>query len=132
MNRLKAGCLAIALTVFPVADALAHGGASGPPSAAGSNAEHRGPRRVKVKINVTSKGFEPSIVRVHDGDRLTLLITRKTDNTCAKEILIPSLGTNEELPLGKTVRVYLGPQQAGRIAFACGMGMYKGVILVQD
>ena len=65
-------------------------------------------------------------------ERLTLLITRKTDKTCAKELVIPSLGTQEVLPLNKSVRVYLGAQQAGRIAFACGMDMIKGEIVVQE
>ena len=122
--------LVVALAVSSVSVVSGHGGAPHP--GRGRDPGHQEPRHVKAKIKVTAKGFEPSTVRLHAGDRLTLLVTRKTDETCAKEIVVPSLGSKHELPLGKTVRIYLGPQEAGRIGFACAMEMFKGEIVVQE
>ncbi|HET6373522.1 MAG TPA: cupredoxin domain-containing protein [Candidatus Polarisedimenticolia bacterium] len=130
MKRLFAGCLVMVVTVISVSTGFGHDGAHKPHPGSGDGAKHEELRQVRIKV--TSKGFEPSTVRVHAGERLTLLITRKTDKTCAKELVIPSLGTKEVLPLNKTIRVYIGAQQAGRIAFACGMDMIKGEIVVQE
>lgn len=122
-----------ALAMLIAAPVFGHGGSHGPRPGQDSGREQkeRGELR-QVKIKVTEKGFEPSAVKVRAGERLTLLITRKTDKTCAKEIVIAPLGLKENLPLGKTVRVYIGPQEAGRITFACAMDMIKGEILVQE
>lgn len=125
VKRFSVWVSAIALLITPVHLALAHGTAPHPRPEPG----HQGPRHVKAKIKVTAKGFEPSTVRLHEGDRLTLLVTRKTDETCVKEIVM--LGTKHELPVGKTVRIYLGPRDAERITFACAMDMYKGEIVVE-
>ena len=130
MNRFRAACLAIVICLIPVGLAFGHGSPAQPHPDKGHGQERQELREVKIKV--TSKGFQPSTVRVHAGERLTLLITRKTDKTCATEMVIPSLGTKQELPLNKTVRVHLGAQPAGRIAFACGMDMIKGEIVVQE
>lgn len=130
MNRFYVACLVMVATMISVHPAFGNGGGGRPHPDAGHGSQRQELRQVKIKV--TSKGFEPSTVRVHPGERLTLLITRKTDKTCAKEIVIPSLGVKEELPLDKTVRIILGAQPAGRIAFACGMDMLKGEIVVQE
>lgn len=130
MKRYHVLCAVILLAVSSVPLALGHDRAHNPDR--GHNPGHQEPRNVRLKVKVTAKGFEPSTVRLHAGDRLTLLVTRKTDETCAKEIVISPLGLKYELPLGKTVRIHLGAQDAGRIGFACGMDMFKGVIVVQE
>jgi plastocyanin domain-containing protein len=130
MKRFFAACFVIVVAVISVAPVFGHGGTSGPHRGSGDGAKREEFRQVKIKV--TSKGFEPPIVRLHAGDRLTLLITRKTDQTCATEIVIPSLGTKEPLPLNKTVRIYLGILDPGQLAFACGMGMVKGAIVVHE
>ncbi len=83
-----------------------------------------------VEMSVTSDGFVPSKVKALKGEKLRLVVTRKTDKTCAQEIVIPNYGINQPLPLGKPVTVELTPKASGEITYACGMNMVTGVILV--
>ena len=90
-----------------------------------------GGKGVEVPISVTENGFEPSRIEVKHDQPVTLLVTRKTDQTCATEIVVPSRGITQSLPLNQTVRVALGPLKTGEVAFACGMDMEKGTIAVR-
>ncbi len=83
-----------------------------------------------VEMQVTQDGFVPSKVKANKGEKLRLVVTRKTDITCAKEIVIPGYGINQPLPLGKPVTVELTPKASGEIKYACGMDMITGVIFV--
>ena len=83
-----------------------------------------------VEMAVTEDGFVPSKVKALKGEKLRLVVTRKTDRTCAKEIVVPSHGINQPLPLGKAVTVELTPRASGEIRYACGMDMISGVVLV--
>lgn len=55
--------------------------------------------------------------------------TRKTDETCATEIQVPSKKITKKLPLNKTVTVNLGRLEKGEIRFGCGMNMMVGGII---
>jgi plastocyanin domain-containing protein len=83
-----------------------------------------------VEMQVTEDGFVPSKVKVHKGEKVRLVVTRKTDRTCAKEIVIKGYGINQPLPLEKAVTVELTPKASGEIKYACGMDMISGVLLV--
>ena len=85
-----------------------------------------------INVIVTEKGFEPSIINVKTGTNVELKITRKTNSTCAKEIVIASKKIKKELPLNKTVTVETGKLEKGEIKFACGMDMVSGVIIVKQ
>ncbi len=84
-----------------------------------------------IELQVTEKGFVPEKVDVKPGTPVVLKITRKTDDTCAKQIKISSRNLKKELPLNKTVTIDLGKLEMGDIAFACGMDMVTGQIIVQ-
>jgi plastocyanin domain-containing protein len=84
-----------------------------------------------IELAVTSKGFEPEKVEVKKGEPVHLVVTRKTEVTCATEIVIKSLGIKKELPLNKPVAIDFTPQKSGEIAYACGMDMVGGTLLVQ-
>ncbi|HEU4941022.1 MAG TPA: cupredoxin domain-containing protein [Candidatus Eisenbacteria bacterium] len=90
-----------------------------------------GTKGAEIPVSVTENGFEPSRIEVEHDQPVTLLVTRKTDQTCATEIVVPSRGITQSLPLNQTVRVALGPLQTGEVAFACGMDMEKGTIAVR-
>ena len=90
-----------------------------------------GGAKAEIPVSVTENGFEPSRIEVKHGEAVTLLVTRKTDVTCATEMVVPSRGITQELPLNQTVRVALGPLKQGEVAFACGMDMEKGTIVVR-
>jgi plastocyanin domain-containing protein len=84
-----------------------------------------------VDLAVTEKGFEPDKVEVKRGEPVHLVVTRKTDATCAKELVIRDQGIRKELPLNQPVSIDFTPQRAGEIKYACGMGMLAGVLVVQ-
>lgn len=84
-----------------------------------------------ININVTDKGFEPSNIKVSTKENVILAITRKTDETCATEISIPSRKIRKLLPLNKLVTIDLGKLKKGDLNFSCGMDMTSGVINVQ-
>jgi plastocyanin domain-containing protein len=88
-------------------------------------------REQRVKIAVTEKGFVPAVVTVQSGRPVTLLVTRKTDRTCATELVLKAHGINEKLPLGKTVVIRFTPEQPGTLDYACAMDMIKGKIVVR-
>lgn len=87
----------------------------------------------RIAISVTEKGFEPENVSVPSGKPVTLVFTRKTDGTCAKEVVIPLDGKKIEkpLPLNEPVAIAVTFPKAGQITYACAMDMVKGVVVVQ-
>ena len=84
-----------------------------------------------VELTVTSKGFEPANVKVKAGQLIRLVITRKTDKTCAKEIVLEDLGINQPLPLDTPVTVEFTPSEAGTLRYACAMNHLSGILTVQ-
>jgi len=83
-----------------------------------------------VNVSVTDNGFEPSKVKAKKGEKVRLVVTRKTNSTCAKEIVIKDHGINRPLPLDKAVTVEFTPAKSGEIRYACGMDMISGVVFV--
>ena len=84
-----------------------------------------------IDLAVTNKGFEPTKIEVKKGEPVHLVVTRKTDATCATELVIQDQGIRKELPLNKPVAIDFTPQKSGEIKYACGMGMIGGVLVVQ-
>ena len=84
-----------------------------------------------IPLQVTEKGFEPSEIKVKPGTHVVLKVTRKTDKTCATEIVIKERKIKTELPLNKEVSVDVGVLQKGDIRFACGMNMLSGHLIVK-
>ena len=90
------------------------------------------PRR--VDIAVTEAGFEPSKVTVKQGEEVTLAFKRTTDKTCATEVVLHVNDKDtleKKLPLNEVVPITVTFSKTGELGFACGMNMYKGVIVVQ-
>ena len=83
-----------------------------------------------VEMKVTEDGFVPAKIKANKGEKLRLVITRKTERTCAKEIVIAEHGIKEALPLEKTVVVEVTPKRSGELKYACGMGHITGVVFV--
>jgi hypothetical protein len=83
----------------------------------------------RVEVTVTDEGFVPSKIPAKAGEPLTLAITRKTERTCATEILFKGQEGKTELPMGKTVEVTYTPKQSGTVNFGCAMGMMIGGVL---
>ena len=104
----------------------------GSPAAAQGIAEGTVKNGVRtVEMAVTENGFEPSKVKANKGEKVRLVVTRKTDSTCAKEIVIKDQGINQPLPLNKAVTVSFTPKKAGDYRFSCAMGHISGVVKAQ-
>ena len=85
-----------------------------------------------VTMTVTSKGFEPAAVEVKKGEPVTLVVTRKTDKTCATDIVIDEVGIKQPLPLDTPVKVTFTPTRSGELRYGCAMDkMVGGVLKVQ-
>jgi plastocyanin domain-containing protein len=87
------------------------------------------PASGRVAVQVTEAGFEPARIPARAGKPLTMAITRKTDRTCAREILFAGQEGKTELPLNKTVEVTYTPKASGEVKFGCAMGMMVGGVL---
>src|SRR6266852_3717949 len=81
-----------------------------------------------VQVAVTEAGFEPARAEVPRGQAFTLVVTRKTDQTCAKEIEIPTLKVRRALPLNQAVHIAVPKGVADSLNYICGMHMIGGTI----
>ena len=83
---------------------------------------------------MTTHGFDPDAINVPAKKPVTLVFTRKTDQTCTKSVVL-TLGDGKkverELPLDKPVEVAVTFPKAGKLGYACSMNMTKGIIVVQ-
>jgi plastocyanin domain-containing protein len=84
----------------------------------------------QVRVKVTENGFEPAQLAVAAGRPIQLTITRETEQTCATRVVFASLNLKKDLPLNQPVTIDLPAQPAGTIAYACGMDMVKGALIV--
>ncbi|HYG66709.1 MAG TPA: cupredoxin domain-containing protein [Anaeromyxobacteraceae bacterium] len=85
-----------------------------------------------IQLAVTEDGFVPNELKVKKGEPLKLVVTRKTDATCANEIIVDGYGIEKKLPLNQPVAVEFTPNKTGQITFGCAMGrMIGGVISVE-
>jgi len=83
-----------------------------------------------VVVTVDGAGFHPDRIPAKAGTPITLALVRTTEETCGTEIVVPSLGLEKKLPLNERVELTVTPTEKGEIAFACGMDMLKGAIVV--
>ena len=81
-------------------------------------------------VEITSKGFEPDSLKLKVGVPAKVTFVRKTDQTCAKEVVIKEYGIERKLPLNEPVTVEFTPRK-GEFSFACGMNMIKGKLIVE-
>jgi plastocyanin len=85
----------------------------------------------RVAVEVTQEGFVPKEIPAKVGQPITLVVTRKTDLTCAKQIIFADLGVEKELPMNQAVEVTVTPTKPGDLRFACSMDMVAGKLVVQ-
>jgi plastocyanin len=81
-------------------------------------------------VEVTGNGFEPSSLKLKAGAPAKVTFVRKTDATCAKEVVIKEYKIERKLPLNEPVTVEFTPRK-GEFTFACGMDMIKGKLIVE-
>ena len=81
------------------------------------------------RVEVSESGFQPA--RVNLGASRRIVFRRTTEGTCATAVVFPSLGTEKPLPLNTDVIVDLPAMLTDEVAFQCGMGMLKGMLVAR-
>lgn len=104
--------LFVAMTLAPATSGSSQGGAQ------------------TATVEITSKGFEPESLKLKAGAPAKVTFVRKTDETCAKEVVIKDYGIERKLPFNEPVTVEFTPRK-GEFTFACGMNMIKGKLIVE-
>jgi membrane fusion protein, heavy metal efflux system len=84
-----------------------------------------------AKVVVDEHGYEPARVTLRAGILARITFVRTTDQTCGTEVVFPSLNIKRALPLNEPVVIEFTPAKSGDIAFACGMNMLHGTVVVR-
>ena len=84
-----------------------------------------------ARVVVSEQGYEPAKVTLRAGTPARITFLRTTEKTCGTEVVFSSLNINRALPLNEPVVIEFTPAKSGDIAFACGMNMLHGTIVVQ-
>lgn len=84
----------------------------------------------QIQIRVDERGYHPGSVHVERGETITLVFTRTTSRGCGGTLVIPSRNIRRELPVNESVSVRLTIRERDRLTFTCGMGMYRGSLVV--
>jgi membrane fusion protein, heavy metal efflux system len=84
-----------------------------------------------AKVIVSEQGYEPAKVTLRAGTPARITFVRTTDKTCGTEVVFSSLNIKRALPLNQAVTIEFTPAKTGEIAFACGMNMLKGVVVIE-
>ena len=120
---------ALAATVIVATSALAQTGTKmgTPAPKMGAAAKQKGVQKFTVKVDGT---YSPSSLSVNAGKPVEITFIKGKNVGCGGTVVFSSLGITRELKSAKTV-VAFTPRKAGKIAFACPMGMYEGSVTVK-
>jgi Cu+-exporting ATPase len=97
---------------------------------AASGAALRGGRQ-EVEITVKG-GYSPSLIRVREGAPVRLVFDRQEAGDCTSRVVFPDLGISRSLPAFTQTTIDFTPERSGEFAFACGMNMVHGTLLVDS
>ena len=83
-----------------------------------------------VTITVANNGYFPTVARAAPDQPFRLAMVTNETYSCARALVVPSLGIQQELPPTGTVMIDVPAQRAGsKLFYSCSMGMYSGVIV---
>lgn len=82
-----------------------------------------------MRIRITQRGYEPARLEIPAHRAVTLAFTCDQSPNWGAEV--PSLGLRRKIPLGETVQVDLPAQPKSELTFSCGMGMFRGMLMVR-
>jgi membrane fusion protein, heavy metal efflux system len=102
----------------------------GPVAARGQVGMQGIPGVQEARITVGQTSFEPSRLTLRAGVPARLTFTRTSEKTCATAVVFAYLKIKKELPLNEPETIEFTPSQAGDIAFACGMSMFRGTLVI--
>ncbi|MFJ3334722.1 heavy metal translocating P-type ATPase [Streptomyces sp. NPDC086766] len=98
------------------------------PRRAGAARLEGGVQRVEVTVR---GGYSPDLIKVREGIPVELVFDRQEAGECTSRVVFPDLGVGAGLPAHTRTTVRLNPDWPGTFAFACGMNMIHGTLLVE-
>ena len=125
------------LALFAVVAATAVGACktkSSPPASAPTAGSVDSPATVgadgTIRVAVARSGYTPASINAPAGKPVTLIFRRTDDVGCGDEVVFPKQNIRKPLPLNQDVSVTITPTGPGEISFTCGMGMFKGALVI--
>lgn len=100
----------------------------GPTTAASTAGKTTGVQRATVVIDGE---YQPARLTVTAGRPVELTFIRKEQSGCGAVVRFPGLGIQRSLKPGEKTIIRFTPREAGSLPFTCGMGMYKGELIVK-
>src|SRR4051794_33409570 len=82
----------------------------------------------KISIEASKDGYSPERIVGKPGEKLVLVFKRTIEADCLAQVKVAD-GAAVDLPMNTPVEVPVTVPQSGELAFACGMGMYKGTVV---
>lgn len=76
-------------------------------------------------------GYSPSTIQVSAGKPVELTFTGGKNIGCGGTVVFKSLKISKDVTTGKSVVIKFTPKSKGVIPFTCGMGMFKGTVIVK-
>ena len=86
--------------------------------------------RQEANVSVSDTSFDPSRLTLRVGVPARVTFTRTSEKTCATSVVFASLNIRRDLPLNQPVTIEFTPSRTGEIAFACGMNMLRGTLVI--
>lgn len=77
-------------------------------------------------------GYTPDTLIVKKDIPVKLTVKYNGRGGCIKQFLIPTFGVNTTLPDNGSKTVEFTPNKAGTFTITCGMGMYRGQLVVEN
>lgn len=84
-----------------------------------------------IRVVADGKGYTPDTIKIKVGTPTVVEFVLKTEQTCARDLLIPDLEIEKRLVVNKPLRVEVPANEARTYDFECAMQMYKGTIVVE-
>ena len=113
------------LTAGRIAQAF---GSSPPP--ADTSAASTADGQQTVVITARTGSYSPENVQVRSGVPTTLVVKSDGVQGCIRSFTIPDRDVQQILPANGETKIDLGVLRPGKLDYACGMGMYTGVITI--
>ncbi len=82
----------------------------------------------KIEIEASREGYSPERIVGKPGEKLVLVFRRTAKEECLAQVKVAD-GAPVDLPMDTPVEVPVTVPQSGELAFACGMGMFKGTVV---
>jgi plastocyanin domain-containing protein len=76
-------------------------------------------------------GYGPPVATITAGIPTRWIVDSRSQYSCAAYLVVPGLGIEKVLAPGDNI-IDLPPMEAGSLEYTCGMGMFWGMLLIEE